>query len=77
MLALASKDGVLLRGEPHVAANASSLPAPAGPAADLRDRHDRQLTELVSYARLAALHGSGEAVDLLDRADEVKRRLLR
>ena len=40
------QDGVLPGGEPHVAGQRQLAARAAGPAADLCDRHDRQLAEL-------------------------------
>jgi len=63
-------------------ASASSLPTPAGPAADLRDRHHRQLSELVPQhaqrrvigpARLGRLGGVLRDLGQVDVRDEVVR----
>jgi len=42
-----AQDGVLPRGEPHVTGQRQLAARPAGPAADLRDRDDWQLADLV------------------------------
>ena len=41
------QDGVLPSGEPHVARQRQFAAGAAGPAAELRDRHDRQLAKFV------------------------------
>ena len=77
-----SQDGVLPGGEPHVAGQRQFAARPAGPAADLRDRHDRQLAELVPQhaqrrivrpARLGRLGGVLRDLGQIDVRHEVLR----